>query len=151
MLHFAPMRRRLRIGLALAAACAAALAGCGGDDDGGGSNQPLSARATARAYVRAQNAGDFVRVCALLGDPLRQQLGGARCVGFLKEQTSGAPRHTYRLISVGATAEEGTAYIETRGETGKPVKLSLLMARRDGEWKIVGAGPTSPPNGPQQD
>jgi hypothetical protein len=101
--------------------------------------------------VQAQNAGDFARVCALLGDPLRQQLGAGNCVNFLKEQTSGAPRHTYRLIDVGATADEGTAYIVTRGETGKPVKLSLFLARRDGEWKIVGSGPSSPPGQPQSD
>jgi hypothetical protein len=153
VLHFAPMRRT-GIGLALLAVLCAGvaggvmLAGCGGDDSGDG-DQALSAQETARAYVDAQNTGDFARVCALLGDPLRQQLGGDNCVNFLKEQTSGAPRHTYRLVNVGATPDEGTAYIVTRGETGKPVNLSLFLARRDGEWKIVGSGPTSPPGKPE--
>jgi hypothetical protein len=143
--------RRTGIGLAVAAICVAALGGCGGSDDQGGGAQPLSARETARAYVRAQNSGDFARACALLGDPLRQQLGGDNCVNFLKEQTSGAPRHTYRLIAVGASGGQGTAYISTTGETGKPVKLALLLARRDDVWKVVGSGPTSPPGLPQQD
>ncbi|HET9121471.1 MAG TPA: nuclear transport factor 2 family protein [Solirubrobacterales bacterium] len=132
---------------------AAGYAGCGSDDNGGdsGGDQPLTARQTARAYVAGQNAGDFARVCALFGDPLRQQLGGDNCVEFLKEQTSGAPRHTYRLTAVGASGNEGTAYILTRGETGKPVKLSLFLARRDGEWKIIGSGPTAPRGVPVPD
>lgn len=136
--------------MAVTAVCAAALAGCGGDDGSGG-DQPMSASDTARAYVQAQNAGDFARVCSLLGDPLRQQLGGDNCVGFLEEQTSGAPRHAYRLITVGAGGDEATAYISTTGESGKPVKLSLFLARRDDEWKIVGSGPTAPPGKPQPD
>jgi hypothetical protein len=131
----------------LALALAAALTGCGGDDDGGdGDDQPTSAEQTAKAYVDGQNAGDFARVCALFGDPLRQQLGGNNCVGFLTEQTSGAPRHTYRLNTVGAGDDRATAYITTTGEDGKPVKLSLSIERQDGEWKIVGTGPTSPPD-----
>jgi hypothetical protein len=141
--------RRAGIGVAvLAMLCAGVagavmLGGCG-DDDGGDGDQALTAEGTARAYVQAQNAGDFARVCALLGDPLHQQLGGANCVSFLREQTSGAPRHTYTLKTVGASGDEGTAYITTIGESGKPVKLSLFLARRDGEWKIVGSGPTAP-------
>jgi hypothetical protein len=135
--------RRKGIGLAvLAVVCAAALgAGCGGDE---GDDQPLSAQETAQAYVDAQNGKDFARVCSLFGDPLRQQLGGNNCVNFLKEQTSGGPDHSYRLVTVGAGADEATAYIVTRGETGKPVKLSLFMEKRDGKWKIVGTGPTAP-------
>jgi hypothetical protein len=136
--------RRTGIGLAaLAALCAGVLAGCGsdgGDDD----DQPMSAEQTAQAYVDAQNADDFARVCALFGDPLRQQLGGDNCVGFLTEQTSGAPRHTYSLTTVGAAGDKATAYVVTRGERGEPVRLSLFLERRDGEWKIVGTGPTSP-------
>ena len=136
----------------VAVVLAAAFAGCGGDEsDAGGGDQPLTARETARAYVEGQNARDFARVCALFGDPLRQQLGGDNCVEFLKEQTSGAPRYTYTLTAVGASGDEGTAYIVTRGETGKPVKLSLLLARRDGEWKIVGSGPTAPRGAPVPD
>jgi hypothetical protein len=141
--------RRTGIGLAVLAVLWAGVAGgvmltgCGGDDSGDG-NHALSAEETARAYVQAQNAGDFARVCSLLGDPLHQQLGGGNCVNFLREQTSGAPRHTYTLKTVGASGDEGTAYITTVGETGKPVKLSLFLARRDDEWKIVGSGATAP-------
>ena len=142
MLHSAPMRRT-GIGMGvLAAALALVIGGCGGDDSGDG--QAPTAQGTAQAYVDAQNANDFARVCSLLGDPLRQQLGGNNCVNFLKEQTSGAPRHTYRLSTVGAARDKGTAYIVTQGENGKPVKLSLFLERRDGEWKIVGSGPTAP-------
>jgi hypothetical protein len=142
--------RRMRIGLVVAAVCAGALVGCGGGDDGGdgGGDHQLTARQTAKAYVDGQNARDFVRVCAVLGDPLRQQLGGDNCVNFLREQTSGGPHHTYTLTNVGASGDLGTAYIVTTGETGKPVKLSLLMQRRDGVWKIVGSGPTAPPGKP---
>jgi hypothetical protein len=141
--------RRAGIGLAvLVAFCAAAVGGvmvvgCGGGDGDDG-DQPMSAEETARVYVQAQNASDFARVCGLLGDPLRQQLGGDNCVNFLREQTSGAPRHTYRLNTVGESGDEATAYISTIGENGRPVKLSLFLERRDGEWKIVGSGPTAP-------
>jgi hypothetical protein len=148
--------RRTSIGIAvLALACAGAvagvmLAGCGGDDDGG-DNGPTSAEETAQAYVDGQNSNDFARVCALFGDPLRQQLGGDNCVEFLKEQTSGGPRHTYTLTRVGASGDKATAYIVTRGENGKPVRLSLFLERRDGEWKIVGSGPTAPRGEPLED
>lgn len=155
VIHSAPMRR-IGIGLAVLAVLCAAVAGgvmvvgCGGDDGGDG-DRPSSAEEIARAYVQAQNAGDFARVCSLLGDPLRQQLGGDNCVNFLREQTSGAPRHSYTLKTVGASGDEGTAYITTVGETGKPVELSIFLARRDDEWKIVGSGPTAPPGRPQPD
>jgi hypothetical protein len=136
--------RRAVIRLAMVgAACSVLLAGCGGDDGDGG-DRSMSARETAQAYVDAQNAQDYARVCELFGEPLRGQLGGDNCVGFLEEQTSGAPHHTYRLATVGEGGEEATAYIVTRGEQGKPVKLSLFLERRDGEWKIVGSGPTAP-------
>ena len=141
--------RRTGIGVVMAAfVCAGAFAGCGGS---GGGDDSMTAAETAEAYVHAQNAGDYARVCELFGDPLRQQLGGDNCVGFLREQTSGAPRHTYRLITLGEGAEEATAYISTRGETGKPVKLSLFLEKRDAEWKIVGSGPTAPRGKPQPD
>jgi hypothetical protein len=143
------MRRTARSLAVLAVAFAAVLSGCGDDGDGGGEG-PTSANEVAQAYVDAQNAGDFAAVCALFGDPLRQQLGGDNCVGFLEEQTSGAPRHTYTLTNVGAGPDKATAYIVTRGETGKPVKLSLFLERRDGEWKIVGTGPTSPNDIPSE-
>jgi hypothetical protein len=147
MIHFAPMRRK-GIGLLVTAfVCAAAVAGCGGS----GGDDSMTAAETAEAYVDAQNAEDFARVCELLGDPLRQQLGGDRCVGFLREQTSGAPRHTYRLITLGEGADQATAYISTRGETGTPVKLSLFLEKHDGEWKVVGSGPTAPRGKPQPD
>jgi hypothetical protein len=140
--------RRTWIGIAvLALACVGAVAGCGGDDDGG-DNGPTSAEETAQAYVDGQNSNDFARVCALFGDPLRQQLGGDNCVEFLKEQTSGAPRHTYTLTTVGASGDKATAYVVTRGEDGKPVRLSLFLERRDEEWKIVGTGPTAPNEAP---
>jgi hypothetical protein len=136
--------RRTGIGLAvLGALCAGLLAGCGGDS-GDDDDEPMSAEQTARAYVDAQNANDFARVCALFGDPLRQQLGGDNCVGFLREQTSGLPRHANKLDTVGEGEEKATAYVTTTGEDGKPVRLSLFMERRDGEWKIVGTGPTAP-------
>jgi len=139
--------RRTGIGLAvLGALWVSLLTGCGGDDAGDGDDQSTSAEQTAKAYVDGQTAGDFARVCALFGDPLRQQLGGDNCVAFLQEQTSGAPRHTYTLDTVGEGEQKATAYITTRGEDGKPVKLSLFLERRDGEWKIVGTGPTSPPD-----
>ena len=144
MLHSAPMRRP-RTALAVAAVVlTAAFAGCGGDDSGGGGNdQPLTARQTAQAYVDGQNARDYARVCSLFGDSLRQQLGGDSCVEFLKEQTSGGPDHTYTLTTVGAGGDAATAYIVTQGEWGKPVKLSLFLVRRDGEWKIAASGPTA--------
>jgi hypothetical protein len=144
--------RRTWIGIAvLALAFSGAVAGCGGDDNGGDDGQPTSAEETARAYVDGQNSNDFARVCALFGEPLRQQLGGDNCVEFLKEQTSGAPRHTYTLNTVGASGDKATAYVVTRGEDGKPVKLSLFLERREGEWKIVDSGPTTPGGKPLQD
>jgi hypothetical protein len=145
VLHFGPMRRPGTSLVVVAAVVAAAFSGCGGDDNGGSDgDQPLTARETAHAFVAAQNAGDFARVCELFGDPLRQQLGGDDCVNFLKGQTSGAPLHTYRLITVGASGDQATAYIVTQGANGKLAKLSLELARRDDQWKIVGSGPTAP-------
>jgi hypothetical protein len=141
--------RRTGIGVVMATfVCAAAFAGCGG---GGSGDDSMTAAETAEAYVDAQNAGDYARLCELFGDPLRQQLGADNCIGFLREQTSGAPRHTYKLITLGEGQKEATAYISTRGETGKPVRLSLFLEKREGEWKIVGSGPTAPRGKPQPD
>ena len=84
MLHFGPTRRPGTILAVVAVVVAAAFGGCGGGDNGGGGDdQPLTAREIAHAFVAAQNAGDFARVCELFGDPLRQHLGGDNCVNFL--------------------------------------------------------------------
>ncbi len=150
MLHSAPMRRAAIRVAVVGAACSVLLAGCGGDDGDGG-DPSMSARETAQAYVDGQNAQDYARVCELFGEPLRGQLGGDNCVGFLEEQTSGAPHHSYTLTTVGAGVDKATAHIVTRGENGKRVKLSLFLERRDGEWKIVGSGPTAPRGKPVSD
>jgi hypothetical protein len=125
------------VGIRLAsivAVSAALLAGCGGDDGG------ESARDVAQSYVDAQTSKDFERVCALLSDQLRRQLGGDDCPALLEEQSSGLPRRRFKLVSVNEDGDRATASLKTRGESGKPVKLQISLEREDGDWRVTGVG-----------
>ena len=116
------------------AVIAAVLAGCGGE------SEEQSARAAAETYVDAQNRQDFEEVCRVLSGRLRQQLGGENCPRFIDEQTSGAPRHEFRLISVDENGDRAIAELQTQGETGAPVRLRLSLERQDGNWRVAELG-----------
>jgi hypothetical protein len=126
---------RVRIPLALIVAVSVALlAGCGGDDGG------ESAQDVAQSYVDAQTSKDFERVCALFSDQFRQQLGGDDWPSFREEQSSGIPRGQFKLVSVNEEGDRATATLETRGESGKPVRLQISLERQDGDWRVTGVG-----------
>jgi ketosteroid isomerase-like protein len=115
---------------------AVVLAGCGG---GGGDDQQ-SARDVAQAYVDANNARDFDRVCGLLSDTYEDQLKiGSNCPAFLGEQTSGAPR-TLTLIGVQEKGDTATARIRSRASDQSTLvgnETALFVRDREGDWRLV--------------
>jgi hypothetical protein len=135
MIDSARMRCSRILSVALAAAALIATGGCGGGDDG--SAQP-GAREAAAAYVDARNAGDFAKVCELLSEPLRRQLGGENCVRFVREQTSGAPRRHLKLVAVRVSGGTARATVQTTGESGAPTQLEAHLELQDGQWRVTG-------------
>ena len=119
-------------------ACAIAIAvpvGCGGDDDGGG-DQP-SAEETAQQYVDAQNNGDAATICSLYSDGLKEEIGALRnCPAFVQEQSSGAETN-FELVGVEESGDRATAMLESSGESGAPVPLTITLERTDGGWLIT--------------
>jgi hypothetical protein len=122
-------------------ACAIAIAvpiGCGGDDDGGG-DQP-SAEETAQQYVGAQNDGDAATICSLYSDRLKEQIGAARnCPAFVQEQSSGAET-SFELVGVEESGDRATAMLESSGESGAPVPLTITLERQGERWLITDLG-----------
>jgi hypothetical protein len=129
-----PTETRLAV---IAAACALALGGCGGD---GGE----SASDTVQSYVDARNHRDFQQVCDLLSDQLRQQTGGSNCPRFIDEQTSGSPRRQLKVIGVTENGDRAVAHLQTTGESGNPIDLTVMLAKQDGDWRVTsfGGGPS---------
>jgi hypothetical protein len=122
-------------------ACAISIAvptGCGGDDDGGG-DQP-SAEETAQQYVDAQNDGDAATICSLYSNGLKEQIGAARnCAAFVQEQSSGAET-SFELVGVEESGNRATAMLESSGESGAPVPLSITLERQGERWLITDLG-----------
>ena len=109
--------------------------GCGGDDDGGG-DQP-SAEETAQEYVEAQNEHDAATICALYSDRLKERIGAMRnCPAFVQEQSSGAET-SFELVGVEESGDRATAMLESSGESGAPVPLTITLERTDGGWLIT--------------
>jgi hypothetical protein len=126
--------RRALAGLACAIAIAVAI-GCGGDDDGGG-DQP-SAEETAQQYVDAQNSGDASTICSLYSDGLKEEIGALRnCPAFVQEQSSGAET-SFELVGIEESGNRATAMLESSGESGAPVPLTITLERTDGGWLIT--------------
>ena len=109
--------------------------GCGGDDDGGG-DQP-SAEETAQRYVDAQNDHDAATICSLYSDRLKEQIGAVRnCPAFVQEQSSGAET-SFELVGVEESGDRATAMLESSGESGAPVPLTVTLERTDRGWLIT--------------
>jgi ketosteroid isomerase-like protein len=118
--------------------CAVALAGavgCGDDNEG--------ARDAAEDYVDATNEGDAAMVCELYSDQLKRALAiEESCEGFVEEQTSGRPAGGFEVVEVTEDGDRATAQLETTGETGAPVPLTITLVREDGDWRIATLGPS---------
>jgi ketosteroid isomerase-like protein len=130
------MRTGIRL-VVLGALCAAVLGGCGG----GGDDQP-SAKEVAQEYVDARNNGDAAKVCELYSEQLRERLGGANCVAFVKEQTSGLATQM-TLLGVQQSDDHATATIRSTagGDVGQATaRLQIQLARQDGDWRITSLG-----------
>jgi hypothetical protein len=140
------LMRTLRRSRALAiVACSVPLAlaaGCGDDDGGGDTGSPEDA---ARAYVEASNQRDFEQLCDVLGDSYKLRLRiGDDCPAFLREQSSGDPRASLRLVRV---EESGGAAVATLNGTvpaqeGKTAtgEIQLKLQQDGGDWKVTGIG-----------
>ena len=125
-----------RLAVTLVFATALIAPGCGGSDD------DQSAGDAAQAYASAREQGDAGEICELYSDELKQQLGaGDDCEAFVEEQTSGvAPGH-FKVLSVDESGDRAAATLETRGEDGKPVQLTISLERQDGDWRVTSLGP----------
>jgi hypothetical protein len=122
---------------AVVIACIAVLVapGCGGSGD------DESASDAAQAYVNARNQGDAGKICDLYSDQLKQQLAaGSNCEAFVGEQTSGVETGGFKVVSVQEDGDRATAKLQSGGETGKPVQLTVTLERQDGDWRITGLG-----------
>ena len=108
--------------------------GCG-EDDGGG-DQP-GAEETAQEYVEAQNEHDAATICALYSDRLKERIGAMRnCPAFVQEQSSGAET-SFELVGVEESGDRATAMLESSGESGAPVPLTITLERTDEGWLIT--------------
>lgn len=114
--------------------CAVALAvavGCGDDDE--------SASDAVQAYVDATNQGDSAEICDLYSDELKRSLAiEANCEAFVEEQSSGGPPGDFRVVEVNEEDDRATAELETTGESGGPVPLTITLERQDDDWRITG-------------
>jgi hypothetical protein len=139
MIDSAPMRPvGICLATLIAVASALALGACGGGD---GDGQP-SATEVAQTYADAHNQGDYAKVCSLYSDQLKQQLGGSNCEAFVKEQTSGGPSSRLEVTGVTENGDRATANFRSNAESGAPVKLTVSMEKRDGDWRITSIGPS---------
>jgi ketosteroid isomerase-like protein len=130
------LRSALRLAAAsLALAWTLSAAGCGGD----GGEQ--SAQQAAISYAQARVKGDAATVCDLYTDQLKEQLGASdNCEAFVREQTSGGSVTSFTVRSVKEDGDTATATLETPGEAGEPVPLTVRLERQDGDWKITSLG-----------
>ena len=125
------MRRTLI--LLVCAAALAAIAGCGESDQ-------EQAREVVQDYVDARNGGDFERVCELFSDEFKEQLQvGQDCAAFIQEQSTGAgPDSKLEVVDVRVKDERASADIDVVREGEGPSRVTLTLARQDGDWKITG-------------
>lgn len=117
----------------LCAAALVALAGCG-------ESEQEQAREAVQGYVDAQNGDDFEAVCDLYSDAFKAQLGVTpeACPAFVQEQSSGAAT-SFELVGVNVNGDTATADIDAMSEDGAgPSRLTVTLAREDGEWEITG-------------
>ena len=117
----------------ICAAALVALAGCG-------ESEQEQAREAVQGYVDAQNDDDFEAVCDLYSDAFKAQLGvtAEACPAFVEEQSSGAAT-SFELVGVNVNDDTATADIDATSEDGAgPSRLTVLLAREDGEWVITG-------------
>ena len=105
-----------------------------------GESEQEKARETVQGYVDAQNDDDFEAVCGLYSAAFKAQLGvtDETCPAFVEEQSSGAAT-TLELAGVNVNEDTAFAGIDAVSEDGSgPSRLTVLLAREDGEWVITG-------------
>ena len=119
-----------------AIACGAALAvatGCGESDQ-------EKAREVVQEFVDARNGDDAAAECDLYAESYVEELMVADCAAFLEEQSSavdGEERH--EIVDVEVNDDRATANVDViREAEGGPVRIGLLLAEEDGEWRITG-------------
>lgn len=107
-----------------------------------GESEQEQAREAVQAYVDAQNDDDYEAICDLYSDAFKAQLGitAEACPAFVEEQSSGAAT-TFELVGVNIKGDAAFADIDATSEDGDgagPSRLSVTLAREDGEWVITG-------------
>jgi hypothetical protein len=126
-----------------AAICALALvAGCswGGDDEpvrAGGASREIEE--VVRQLELATRAADGRKVCEdLLTRAARARLGGKRCADRVERSLAGLsePRVELTRLRVRAAGDSALARLRTRQQGREPLEETLVLARREGEWRI---------------
>jgi hypothetical protein len=119
-----------------AIACGAALAvatGCGESDQ-------EQAREVVQQFVDARNDDDAAAECDLYSEDYLDELAVPDCPAFIEEQSSavdGEERH--EIVDVEVNDGRATANVDViREAEGGPVRIGLLLAEEDGDWRITG-------------
>lgn len=120
--------------LCLLALLAAGVAGCGGGDDEG-----RDPRAAVEAFVQARNGDDFAAECGLYTPDFKEQLGvGKACAEFLEESRSGLDDdRAVEIVDVRERDGRAQAELDIPGEGADLVRITLLLEREDGKWRIA--------------
>ena len=126
-----------------AAICALALvSGCswGGDDEpvrAGGASGEIEE--VVHQLDLATRSGDGRAVCEdLLTAEARARLGGRRCEARVEKALDGLrdPRVELARLRVRAADREAVALVRTRQEGRRALEETLVLTRRDGEWRF---------------
>ena len=119
-----------------AIACGAALAvaaGCGESDQ-------EQAREVVQQFVDARNGDDATAECELYSESYLDELAVADCPAFIEEQNAavgGEERN--EIVDVEVNDGRATANVDViREAEGGPVRIGLLLAEEDGDWRITG-------------
>jgi hypothetical protein len=120
-------------------------AGCGGG--GGQEPKPVqgSAKEVAAVVARldaATRARRFSEVCDRLMDPTtRERAGGGDCARQLREAAAGVRRPRVALVSIRIAGPRAQARVRSSAAGQAPVKETLDLVRRGGEYRIASLSP----------
>lgn len=119
-----------------AIACGAALAvaaGCGESDQ-------EQAREVVQQFVDARNGNDYAAECDLYSESYIEELRTPDCPAFIEEMSSGVGgEERHEIVDVEVNDGRATANVDViREAEGGPVRIGLLLAEEDGDWRITG-------------